>query len=763
MAKVTRRDREGLLELECVGNRFCARFTVRTQNGGAQAALGRHELTQLPASLDERYELVDPLIRGVEAELILAKAKSDGKFVVLKFYWKSLRPESGVLERIRTVGWEHVVALREHGEADGRYYEVLDYSEHGTLRDLLAGRRPLSPEMCREIVRQTAAALARFHAPDVRGRCLVHRDVKPENVLVRGRDPLDLVLIDFGVTAWFPSSPERPGRNFTVSYAAPEVLDGKFSPAADFWSLGMIVLESLTGHHPFEGLENAFIERLLRDGWPEALYEVHGAAWRELCLGLLTRDPTRRWGEREVGTWLERASELHFRQSLDVRSHRTFRLGTPDGASLRELLAALILHWEEGVQLFKNGEVAQWLKTGLRNEGLAARAEAILRTEADPHLKLLRFLYTADPQLPPVWKHLALNEGDLAALCRAAMGGDGSAQRMVEEIYRLDVLGELESLSSGRSLGGLSSRWRSTVAEFESGREAVAAYAGPVDTLPPTEAILAHLYLAACDPEVRAQLRADAGRAGRLEEIPAAWLLALGWPPASLPPGRQLIVCLLEPLLEERARRQRRIHYEFSPGTRTEAGEPFRWGRNPPHVAFSRVHTDILFDCGDARFTVGLAVRLSWIVENSRIVYLVGRGRMPLQGERELVIGETAEFTLVAIGSGGFAVSRLPPLVFDLPQLSPAAELSRTTPALLAVPALAAAAKSRDLQPVIRGRAPSLSAKDLLGAIPLAPCLTVVDLASRAELQPMMDWDGEAATGRQPWRHWLFGRVGAKH
>ena len=130
----------------------------------------------------------------------------------------------------------------------------MEWCEGVTLRDLMEERGPFAPAQVEMILRQLAAALDAVHAEG-----LVHRDVKPENVLlVPTDDELRVKLVDFGVTLDINASDRRmtaPGSLVgTPAYMSREqVVDNHADHRSDVWALGVVGYEMLTGCAPFDG------------------------------------------------------------------------------------------------------------------------------------------------------------------------------------------------------------------------------------------------------------------------------------------------------------------------------------------------------------------------------------------------------------------------------------------------------------------------------------------------------------------------------
>src|ERR687898_44463 len=145
----------------------------------------------------------------------------------------------------------NVIPVYAAGEEDGMLYIAMRFVDGTDLRTLLARGGPLAPRRAANVVAQVAAALDAAHE-----RGLVHRDVKPANVLVAAPGAADHVyLTDFGLTkrsasdSGLTASGEWVG---TIDYVAPEQLRGdRVDGHADTYALGCVLYEALTGHVPF--------------------------------------------------------------------------------------------------------------------------------------------------------------------------------------------------------------------------------------------------------------------------------------------------------------------------------------------------------------------------------------------------------------------------------------------------------------------------------------------------------------------------------
>jgi YVTN family beta-propeller protein len=181
------------------------------------------------------------LKRSVALKLVAPELSEDERF-----------RERFLAETELAASLEHpnVVPVYDAGEVDGQLYLAMRYVEGSDLKALLSRERRLEPDRAIAICDQIAAALDAAHA-----RGLVHRDVKPSNVLLDAHE--HVYLADFGLSRRLdePGMPVGPGLSLgTPAYAAPEQIQGgeEVNGRADVYSLGCVLYECLSGEVPFK-------------------------------------------------------------------------------------------------------------------------------------------------------------------------------------------------------------------------------------------------------------------------------------------------------------------------------------------------------------------------------------------------------------------------------------------------------------------------------------------------------------------------------
>jgi eukaryotic-like serine/threonine-protein kinase len=237
-----------------------------------------------------RYRLERPLGYGGMATVYLARDSELGRPVAVKLLAENAAGDDGLRERFvrearlaARLSHPNVVSVFDAGEDGGRPYIVMEHVEGETLSDLLARRGPLPAEDARTLALQAARGLAHAHAAG-----LVHRDVKPQNLLLR--EDGTLKIADFGIArAAEGTALTQAGTVLgTAAYVAPEqALGEEVTPASDVYSLGAVLYELLTGRPPLEieSLEDLAKRRTIppvRELAPDVPGDLEGVVMR--CL-----------------------------------------------------------------------------------------------------------------------------------------------------------------------------------------------------------------------------------------------------------------------------------------------------------------------------------------------------------------------------------------------------------------------------------------------------------------------------------------------
>jgi eukaryotic-like serine/threonine-protein kinase len=202
---------------------------------------------------------------------------------------------------------QHIVRVFDFGIDGSTPFLVMDYASKGTLRQAHPRGSVLPLPLVVSYVKQIAAALQ--HAHDAN---LIHRDVKPENMLLDSG--AEIMLSDFGIAtvAHSPSSLKTQGQFGTPQYMAPEQIQGKSRPASDQYALGVVVYEWLCGMPPFQGDHLQVLYQHISVPPPPLHDKVPtvSPAVEQVVLRALAKDPQQRFTSVEAfSTALEQAAQ----------------------------------------------------------------------------------------------------------------------------------------------------------------------------------------------------------------------------------------------------------------------------------------------------------------------------------------------------------------------------------------------------------------------------------------------------------------------
>jgi serine/threonine-protein kinase len=356
-----------------------------------------------------QYEILELLGAGAMGEVYKARDQRLGREVALKFLPADLTRDPSARRRflheaqaVALLDHPNVATIYEVGESEGgRAYLALAFYEGETLQQKLE-RGPLPLAEAVGIARQIARGLGAAHR-----RQIVHRDVKPANIVVLPDGTVK--LLDFGLAKMIgATSLTRLGASpGTPAYKSPEQTRGeKVDPRSDLWAVGVVLYEMVTGRQPFGGeYEQAMIYSILNET-PKPLGKELPPELSEVIDRALKKDPAERYATAE-----ELKEDLEVIPLDDAASGRARprRRVTSKWKRLAAGLAALVVlgiilgawyRWEhrwdfspEVARLIKQGEDLEWRGD---SEQILGNAESAFR-------RALRL----DPQNPRIMAQLA--------------------------------------------------------------------------------------------------------------------------------------------------------------------------------------------------------------------------------------------------------------------------------------------------------------------------------------------------------------------
>lgn len=276
--------------------------------------LGNNIMRKMSA---DDFEPMKCLGKGSYGTVLLVRQLSTGRLFAQKTFKKAsitvhkkmieqTKTERNILESVNRYPFivNFYYAFQDHE----KLYLILEYAQGGELFHHLETERMFSEDVAAFYMAEMVLALNHLH----RNVGVIYRDLKPENCLLDHEG--HLLLTDFGLSK-VTLDDESPCRSIlgTPEYMAPEVIEGKeYGAAVDWWSLGALGYDLLTGSPPFTGNNNAKIQEKILKQKPNMPYYLSADA-KDLLLRLLRKDPKKRLGYNPD------------KDLLTIKKHRFFR------------------------------------------------------------------------------------------------------------------------------------------------------------------------------------------------------------------------------------------------------------------------------------------------------------------------------------------------------------------------------------------------------------------------------------------------------
>ncbi len=248
--------------------------------------------------VDNRYLVRSKLARGGMSTVYLATDRRLERDVALKVLHPHMAGDPQFLDRLgreakaaARLSHPHVVGVLDQGEDGPLAYLVMEYIKGHTLRDVLKEKGALTPRLALALIDPVVEGLGAAHAAG-----LIHRDVKPENVLIAEDGRINIG--DFGLARAITTTTSTGALIGTVAYLSPELVMGRQADArSDIYSLGIMLYEMITGRQPFDGevpIQVAYQHVNSSVGPPSALVPGLAAELDELVQWCTANDPDKR-------------------------------------------------------------------------------------------------------------------------------------------------------------------------------------------------------------------------------------------------------------------------------------------------------------------------------------------------------------------------------------------------------------------------------------------------------------------------------------
>jgi len=306
--------------------------------------------TLIGTVFDGRYRIIRKLGAGGMADVYLAEDQELGRRVAIKILNDRHAADDSFIERFRreaknAAGLSHpnIVSIYDRGEAEGTYYIAMEFLDGRSLKELIVGRGPAPIKTAIDYARQILAAVGFAHRHGI-----VHRDIKPHNVLVGSEGRLKVT--DFGIARSGASQMTEVGSIIgTAQYLSPEQARGApVDQTSDLYSVGVVLYEMLTGQVPFTGDTPLEIAMKHLSEVPKPPSELRPEVPHDLdsvVLRALAKDPSERYqGADEMDADLARVLEgLPVDPETETAATAVFWSGYRDIVAFSLLILVLIV------------------------------------------------------------------------------------------------------------------------------------------------------------------------------------------------------------------------------------------------------------------------------------------------------------------------------------------------------------------------------------------------------------------------------------
>ncbi len=303
---------------------------------------------------------------GAEADIYVIE--KDNKKYILKLYRHAMKPSKDMIDRLVEMSDKYTDDIVRIHEIDkdkktGRWYEIQEYAEYGTLKDLMINDRDFAVKNISKIVEEMMLLLKTIH-----GENIIHRDIKPDNILIRTMEPLDLIITDFGISSVLDEemSKKMTSKSGTRIYFAPESFSGVIGREVDYWALGMIILEIFEGGNVFRGINEGMIAHEIFTKGVKVPQNIDEHI-QLLLKGLLTRDPSGRWDHKQIVKWLKGNTNIPTTYSYSNDGYSDIKPYSFNEKKFYDLKSLLVeMYTEENYDNTKEhimrGYVTKWLE-----------------------------------------------------------------------------------------------------------------------------------------------------------------------------------------------------------------------------------------------------------------------------------------------------------------------------------------------------------------------------------------------------------------
>jgi serine/threonine protein kinase len=335
----------------------------------------------------------------------------NGSQSILKFYRSESVPNEDAMRKAKALSEQlsnFVLRIYEYGfdENTKRWYAMQEYAKQGSLKDLAETK--LNLDDLNLMIKKIIEGMKSLHETNV-----LHLNLKLSNILLRETDPPQPVFTDFSLFSIIESQgmKKTPYLKDRPLYCSPELLAGVVGWEADYWSLGMIILELLAGRHPLADLEGESIVDIL-SAKSISIPKHIPDDYHILLRGLLTNDPKKRWGYAEVRRWLNKETDEPVcfpeitedsEKKILTNSTLPYKFNHKEYFSIVQMIPAFLESeeaWKAAKEQLSQGNISKWLLNDSGEKASSQIATIMEQSGGDPELALISLIYTFKSDLP---------------------------------------------------------------------------------------------------------------------------------------------------------------------------------------------------------------------------------------------------------------------------------------------------------------------------------------------------------------------------
>lgn len=432
---------------------------------------GQGNQRSIPPQLSERFQDIGWIGEGGEAAVWLVRPIDEPTSrLALKIYRPNEPFDQSLRERLRSTPEfsRYAPHLYDFGTAPNRDgdpcgWEAMEYFPEGSLETLMRRTPPgkgYSLELLRVFLEELNDALV-FWENTIQLRQL---DFSPTNILVRDPNKPEFVLADFGGVRGTGISQRFASSVFAKTmYMAPEQWVLRQYAVTPYWSLGAIFLQLLNGSlrtGPFGSeVEQTQIGEFVFGGDPN-VSSVADGYWRRLTAGLLTKNPSDRWGPEQVSSWLAGRGN-----QIPVRNYHLDRPFVFLGAEYQHpaaLAHGMSQAWDEAISeivAVRLDELEYWLQAHGPRQNIADAIDACRAGRLHADRLLANLLVALAPEAVPSFAGHSMARDHLTVLAHDAMAGDDDTQTIIDRLLESRALSVYTRIAGCEDYAVIDDRW----------------------------------------------------------------------------------------------------------------------------------------------------------------------------------------------------------------------------------------------------------------------------------------------------------------